>query len=250
VKRKPSKKNQDVEPKDLLTDLIQLHKNKPEFTEHYLRRLAVTNFGAGHETMCSALTSVMAMIGSHLHVQHKIRAELDSHGHYPSSSNRAKEAPSSLDYDTAINLSYTHAAIKEAQRLHPVIGMSLSRKVPPTGLSVHGRYFPPGTTVGCNPVALHRNPVIFGADAAEFNPDRWLQSDMEARRAMERYNLTWGGGGRTCPGRHLAEMVVYKVIPALLREFEIEVTRMPKDNEVEYYFMAMLTGVKARFIPR
>ena len=104
--------------------------------------------------------------------------------------------------------------------------------------------------MGCNPVALHRNPVIFGADAAEFNPDRWLQSDMEARRAMERYNLTWGGGGRTCPGRHLAEMVVYKVIPALLREFEIEVTRMPKDNEVEYYFMAMLTGVKARFIPR
>lgn len=252
MKPKPSKRKQEVEPNDLLTDLIQLHKNKPEFNEHYLRRLYVTNFGAGHETMCSALTSVMTMIGSHTDVQNTIKDELDSHGFYPNASHLGSdnEIPSSIDYDSATNLSYTQAAIKEAQRLYPVIGMSLSRKVPTTGLSVHGRYFPPGTTVGCNPVSLHRNTSIFGPDAGEFNPDRWLQDDIEARRAMERYNLTWGGGSRTCPGRHLAEMVVYKVIPALLREFTIEVTSMPRDEEVEYYFMAMLTGVRARFIPR
>jgi cytochrome P450 len=128
--------------------------------------------------------------------------------------------------------------------------MSLSRKVPAGGLSVHGYFFPAGTTVGCNPVALHVNPDIFGNDAAEYNPDRWLRDDDPVKvRIMERTNLTWGAGARACPGRHLAEMVVYKVVPALLREFDLEITVLPKEEEMPCYFMAMMTGVKARFIP-
>nr|A0A1B4XBI3.1 RecName: Full=Cytochrome P450 monooxygenase sdnT; AltName: Full=Sordarin/hypoxysordarin biosynthesis cluster protein C [Sordaria araneosa]BAV32164.1 cytochrome P450 monooxygenase [Sordaria araneosa] len=251
---KPPKRKQDTQPNDLLTDLIQLHKAKAEFTEQYLRRMAITNFGAGHETMCSALTSIMAMVGSHPAVQGRIIDELGSHGYLPSTCTSKDQKPiagqTHIDYDAAASLTYCLAAIKEAQRLYPVIGMSLSRKVPASGLSVHDVYIPPGTTVGCSPVSLHRNTTIFGDDASCFNPERWLQDNVEARRAMERYNLTWGGGGRTCPGRHLAEMVVWKVVPALLREFEVVVTKMPNDVEVEYYFMAMLTGVRARFIPR
>ncbi|KAL2133660.1 hypothetical protein VTI74DRAFT_1938 [Chaetomium olivicolor] len=223
--------------KDLLIDLIQLHKERPEFKEVYLRRLAVTNFGAGHETMCSALTAAMTMIGSHPDVQQKVAQEV-RHTHDASV------------YDNAVRLRYTQASIKEAQRLHPVIGMSLSRKVPAGGLSIHGHFFPPGTTVGCNPVALHRNREIFGANAEEYDPDRWLGADgQNTARMMERTNLTWGGGARACPGRHLAELVVYKVVPALIREFDLEITSIPEESEMPCYFMAMLTGVKARFLP-
>jgi cytochrome P450 len=223
--------------KDLLADLIQLHKERPEFTDTYLRRLAVTNFGAGHETMCSALTAAMAMIGSHSDVQRKVTDEV-------------RHTTDAVAYDNAVRLRYTQASIKEAQRLHPVIGMSLSRKVPMGGLSLHGHFFPAGTTVGCNPVSLHRNPDIFGVDADEYNPDRWLQEEDHARvRVMERINLTWGGGARTCPGRHLAELVIFKVVPALLKDFDLKITAMPEESKMPYYFMAMLTGVKARFLP-
>ena len=52
-----------------------------------------------------------------------------------------------------------------------------------------------------------------------------------------------------CPGRHLAELIVFKVVPRLLAEFELEV-EMPELSEVKYYFMAMLTGVKIRFLSR
>ncbi len=229
--RKAHKDNRE----DLLADLIQLHKTKPEFIETYLRRLAITNFGAGHETTCSALTSVVAMIGSHDRVQQRVAAEV-----------RVVVGP--MRYDTATRLSYTMASIKEAQRLYPVIGMSLPRRVPASSgeLHLHGYRIPAGTTVGCNPVSLHRNPEIFGEDAERFNPDRWLLVDETARRAMERCNLIWGGGARTCPGRHLAELIVYKVVPALLREFDLEIV-LPPESEICYYFMAMLTGVKVRF---
>ncbi|KAL2162592.1 hypothetical protein VTH06DRAFT_7506 [Thermothelomyces fergusii] len=223
---------------DLLENLISLHKEKPEFNETYLRRLAVTNFGAGHETMCSALTAAMAMIGSHHCVQRRVVDETRSNHKASGASNGPR-------------LRYTQASIKEAQRFYPVIGMSLSRKVPKGGTSLHGFYFPAGTTVGCNPVALHFNPDIFGDDAGRYNPDRWLQDDSMVRR-MERINLTWGGGARSCPGRHLAELVVHKVVPALFREFDLEITVMPEETEMPTYFMAMMTGVKAKFhrVPR
>ncbi|KAG7123705.1 Cytochrome monooxygenase sdnT like protein [Verticillium longisporum] len=236
---KPSKLGKTKKPAasdrhDLLNDLIQLHKEKPEFNERYLRRMAVTNFGAGHETMCSALTSIMAMIGSNPSVQAKVAAEVRS-------------AENSSSFDHATHLPYMQATIKEAQRLHPVLGMSLSRTVPAEGLQAHGHHFPAGTIVGCNPVSLHRNKEIFGVDADSFNPSRWL--DTNDVRTMDRYNLTWGGGNRTCPGRHLAYLVVYKVIPALMSEFDVEVA-MPPEEEIRYYFMAMLTGVKVRFRPK
>jgi cytochrome P450 len=177
----------------------------------------------------------MAMIGSHPNVRRRVAREV-------------RQAPETLD--NAVHLRYTQASVKEAQRLHPVIGMSLSRTVPVGGVHLHGSFFPAGTTVGCNPVALHRNPEVFGVDAHRYNPDRWLQDDDPAQvRMMERTNLTWGGGSRSCPGRHLAELVVNKVVPALLREFDLEITTMPEESEMPCYFMAMLTGVKARFKP-
>ncbi|KAK0616175.1 cytochrome P450 [Immersiella caudata] len=222
--------------KDLLADLIQLHKDRPEFTETYLRRLAVTNFGAGHETMCSALTSIMAMIGSHPGTAQKIRTELP-------------DEPRIVSRDDALRMRYTQACIKEAQRLYPVIGMSLSRRAPVGGLSLNGYYIPPGTTVGCNPVSLHRNPEIFGPESDDYLPERWLDADAEAARTMERCNLIWGGGARMCPGRHLAEMVLHKVVPALIKEFDVDIIAMPRHEDVKYYFMAMLTGVKVRFVP-
>lgn len=44
-------------------------------------------------------------------------------------------------------------------------------------------------------------------------------------------------------------MLASKIVPTLIKHFDIEVT-LPPEEEISYYFMAMLTGVKARFIPR
>lgn len=217
-----------------MTDLIQLYKDRPEFHEQYLRRMAMSNFGAGHETLTSTLISAFAMIGSHATTQTRVAEE-------------ARQSSGPLSYDEAIQLHFTQASIKEAQRLHPVIGMSLSRKVPAGGMEVHGLQIQSGTTVGCNPVSLHRDPEIFGQDADLYRPERWL--DQTTRKDLDRFNLIYGGGSRTCPGRYLAEMLVGKIVPVIIRHFDIEVS-IPSEEEMPYYFMAMLTGVRARFIAR
>lgn len=220
--------------KDIMTDLIQLTKDRPEFNEHYLRRMAMSNFGAGHETLTSTLVSAFAMIGSHSAIQVRV-------------ANEARQSSGPLSYEDASQLDFTQASIKEAQRLHPVIGMSLPRKVPQGGMQVHGYHIASGTTVGCNPVSLHRLPDIFGQDAEAYRPDRWL--DEATRKELDRFNLIYGGGARTCPGRYLAEMLVGKIVPFILRHFEVKVA-IPPEEDMPFYFMAMLTGVKARFIAR
>lgn len=217
-----------------MTDLIQLSKGRPEFNEHYLRRMAMSNFGAGHETLTSTLVSALAMIGSHSATQARVAQE-------------ARQASGPLSYEAASQLQFTQASIKEAQRLHPVIGMSLPRRVPEMGMDVHGLHIPPGTTVGCNPVSLHRTSEIFGQDAEAYRPERWL--DETTRKDLDRFNLIYGGGARTCPGRYLAEMLVGKIVPVIIRHFEIKVT-IPPEEKMPFYFMAMLTGVKAHFISR
>ena len=211
----------DSQP-DLAQELIQLHKDKPEFNENYMRRMIMTNFGAGHETLASTLTSIVSLTASHVDAQQCLRDELRNGG-----DSRA----------------YHQAVIKESKRLRPVIAMSLPRVVPSSGLRTNGYFFPPGTVVGCNPVSLHRNPEICGHDPERFQPERWF--DEERAKVMERYSLAWGGGARTCPGRHLAELILDRVVEKLFREFEIEVD-IP-DEEGESYFLSMRTGVTARF---
>ncbi|KAK6075439.1 hypothetical protein SCUP515_05872 [Seiridium cupressi] len=87
-------------------------------------------------------------------------------------------------------LPYLDACIKEAGRLHPAAGLTLERVVPRDGAHVCGQYFPGGTIVGVNPWVMHRDPVVYGADADRWNPERWLGEDAEQRALMDRCLLT------------------------------------------------------------
>lgn len=220
--------------------------------------MAITNFGAGHETLASTLTAVMAMLGTHPEVQATARQEIRMQRYA-----KSLKPSRAVRYMDALELDYTRAVIREAMRLYPVISMSLPRVVPAhgAGLHLHGVSIPPGTIVGCNPVALHRNEAICGPDPDRFDPNRWLydrsdsssssstREEDEARvRSLERYNLNWGGGARTCPGRHVAEMIVLKCVVRLLERFEIRTTLPPEDSGPTY-FLAMLTGVRGTFTP-
>lgn len=222
-------KSQKDNRTDLMSDLIQLHRDRPEFTELYLKKMAITNFGAGHETMASTLTTVFAILGQHKEIQAKVRQEIY----------HAKVV------DLA-QLPLTRAVIKEAMRLRPVIAMGLPRKVTAsTGLELHGYSLPSGTTVACNPVALHRNEVICGLEPDLFKPERWLGPESQVR-VLDKYSLAWGGGSRGCPGRHLAEMIVTKTVISILEKFQVDTT-VPPDEKMPSYFLSMMTDVGASF---
>ena len=87
---------------------------------------------------------------------------------------------------------YLQAVIKEAMRLHPATGLPLWRVVPDGGAEISGQYFPAGAVIGLNTWVAHYNEDVFGADAKQFRPERWLEAEKEggARiKQMDNYYL-------------------------------------------------------------
>ncbi|GME29203.1 Cytochrome P450 [Neofusicoccum parvum] len=129
-------------------------------------------------------------------------------------------------------LPYLQAVLKEALRVHPAVGQPLLRRVPPGGAVVAGRWFPEGAEVGVNPWVAHSNEEVFGADAAAFRPERWLEKgEGEEAKRMEGYFLAFGHGSRTCIGKHISLLEISKVIPQLVRKFDFELVEPEKEWE-------------------
>lgn len=80
--------------------------------------------------------------------------------------------------------------IKEAGRLHPAKGLPLERVVPEGGATICGEFMRQGTVVGINAWVSHRDKGVFGGDAEEWRPERWVEIEGEERKRMERALLT------------------------------------------------------------
>ncbi|KAL6252615.1 hypothetical protein RBB50_000334 [Rhinocladiella similis] len=127
-----------------------------------------------------------------------------------------------VSHDESLRLRYFQAALKEVMRLHPGVALILERIVPEGGMSVNNYYIPAGTNVGVNPAVIHHDKTIYGADADDFKPERWLEASEERTKAMDRNLLTFGHGSRTCVGKNISLMEMGKFVPQILRYFDVE----------------------------
>lgn len=87
-------------------------------------------------------------------------------------------------------------------------------------MTLCGKFIPGGYIVGCNAAVVQQDKKIFGEDAASFNPDRWL--DHERANHMDKYMMAFGFGTRTCLGKNIARIQLYKLSPLIIRNFKLE----------------------------
>jgi cytochrome P450 len=66
----------------------------------------------------------------------------------------------------------------------------------------------------------HRNRNIFGEDVDTLRPERWLVND-ETGKEMDRTMFHLGDGTHICIGKHIALMEMHKLVPPMLRNFEV-----------------------------
>lgn len=78
-------------------------------------------------------------------------------------------------------LRFLQACVKEALRVFGPVPMGLPRIAPKGGLLVGDRIIPEGTIVSVSPWVIHYSKELWGEDAHEFNPDRWLASGAAER---------------------------------------------------------------------
>lgn len=180
---------------------------------HFVMSGCSGNIFAGSDTTSLSLSATYFNIIKNPSVQAKLRAELDE-----AHERGALSDPPGFAETQA--LPYLQAVLKEALRMHPAAGTPLWRVVPAGGATLCGQYFPAGTNVGVNCWVAHRNKEVWGEDADEFRPERWLESSEEQLRAMNAMYMPFGVGSRTCIGKNISLLEISKLIPHLVRNFD------------------------------
>lgn len=79
------------------------------------------------------------------------------------------------------------------------------------------------TNVGINAWVAHRNTTIFGDDADQFRPERWLEASEDKTKIMDQNFMPFGLGSRTCIGKNISILEINKLIPVIVRSFNFEV---------------------------
>ncbi|KAE8150656.1 cytochrome P450 [Aspergillus avenaceus] len=205
---------------DLLTKFMKAGEVRPDFmTEKRVLTMAVSMAFAGSETTAISLAAVFYYLLKNPSYLQRVRDELDEALRNGTIENR----PSGLvSWAESQKLPFLDACIKEAFRIFPAAGLPLERVTPPSGVNIAGQFIPGGTVVGCSPWVIHRDEAIFGPHVDAFDPDRWLRAPEEKLRTMNGMMLQFGAGARTCIGKNISLMEIYKLIPSFLRRFDIQ----------------------------
>jgi len=156
---------------------------------------AATNVSAGSDTTAIMLREIIFRLledknGRYAILMNEIKAVLRARMHGTFDDH--------ISWNEGYKMKYLQACIKESMRIHPALGQILPRIVPAGGVHLCGKYIPGGTEVGCNAWTVHRDRAVFGDDVDDWIPERWLDTNEEKLKDMERYNFVFGGGSRTC----------------------------------------------------
>jgi len=232
---------------DLLMKFTQAQHDHPEFmTDKQVLAACTSMIFAGSETTAVSLSSIFYHLLRHPDVYEKLMRELDD---AVSGGDVADRPNMRISWAESQKLPYLDAVIQEGFRLHPAAGALLERIVPPQGMDILGEHIPGGTIVGCNAWVVHRRPEVFGAEVDSFRPERWLEADAAQLKLMKATMLQFSAGARTCIGKNISLLEIYKLVPTLLRNFDIKLERDEEWTTQNTWFVRPVE-FNVRFTPR
>ena len=221
-KRQASASNNETAPvtrDDLLGQFLKAKDNNPEFFhDGRVLTMTVSMAFAGSETTAISLAAVFYYLLRNPACMDKLLEELDN----GVASGKLEARDDGLtSWNESQALPYLDAVIKESFRMHPAAGLPLERVTPSQGIEICGDQIPGNTIVGCSAWVIHKRPEIFGDDVQTFRPERWLEAEPDKRKEMEGTMFQFGAGSRTCIGKNISLLEIYKLVPSFLRRFEV-----------------------------
>ncbi|KAI4195026.1 MAG: hypothetical protein LQ350_007442 [Teloschistes chrysophthalmus] len=199
-------------------DIISIALSSGGFTDDNLVDQMMTFLVAGHETTSTAMTWAIYSLCKHPQYQTRLREEIRTH--FPSIS----DPNTPITAEQFDRLHFLHAVCNEVLRLHPPITLTLRQAAKPT--TIAGHRVPKGTTIMISPAATNTTTSLWGPDAEEFRPERWLNADNTVNNsggASSNYAfLPFLHGPRSCIGQAFAKAEFAVLVAGLVGRFEFE----------------------------
>ncbi|KAF5836140.1 cytochrome P450 [Dunaliella salina] len=124
-----------------------------------------------------------------------------------------------LEWGDLGRLKSLDAAINESMRLLPVTSSGSGREAR-DDITVEGRVIPKGAVVMLPTYTIHRSKKVWGPDADEYKPERWLgESGHESGAARRPGYQPFSLGPRDCVGQSLAVLELRSVLATLIGHF-------------------------------
>ncbi|OAL36511.1 hypothetical protein AYO20_04127 [Fonsecaea nubica] len=213
---------------DLLSHFVATHATYPErMTKAHVALSTAGNMVAGGLSPANTLDELCRYLVNHPNSQERLFNEL-----------REAQCAMPAKFDEVKNLPYLEGVVREAYRMHQSTSTNLQRVAGPSGLTLpNGCHLPAGTCVGCPAGAINQDMRAFGADAHVYNPERWMQGKMETteswesrRKLMDKTELSFGQGSRSCIGKSVASLEIFKVVATLVGQFKASQAVPPQPN--------------------
>lgn len=203
---------------DLLAHFIATHQKQPDMDRFQVLISTSGNLIAGGLSPGKTFNEMCYFLATNVQAQDKIVNEL-----------KEANCTEHASYDQLKQLGFLEGVVREAVRLHSSTSFNLQRTTGANGLELpNGINIPPYTNIGCPAGAINQDVRVFGADADVYKPERWLQAEdesqeayIERRKAMERTELSFGQGSRTCIGKNIALMEMFKAVATLVGQFRV-----------------------------
>ncbi|KAK2460238.1 hypothetical protein APHAL10511_007627 [Amanita phalloides] len=130
-------------------------------------------------------------------------------------------------YDDRPSLSYIDALLRETLRLMPVVPLAVPHVTSKDDV-YKGFFIPKGTLVLPNLWAISRDETMY-ENPGVFNPDRFLNPDGTLNE--DRTDVAYGYGRRICPGRFMANDVLWMMMATVLSTYNI--SKAKDENGIE-----------------
>ncbi|EXM22893.1 Cytochrome P450, E-class, group I [Fusarium oxysporum f. sp. vasinfectum] len=211
------KKAAIIEKGDDHFDVLSLLIKSNNFSDESLKDQLLTFLAAGHETTSSAITWACYLLTKHPEYQTKLREEVRNGLPEDLAANPTVDLAGILE-----QLPYLNGIMHETLRLYPTVPLTMRQAIRDTRIG--DQFIPEGTDIMVSIWYINRSEAIWGPDATEFKPERWITDDGKPNQnggASSNYNfLTFLHGPRSCIGQGFAKAELRCLLATMVRSFE------------------------------
>ncbi|VVB09724.1 unnamed protein product [Arabis nemorensis] len=233
---------------DLLTSYMNLDTTKYKLLnpsdDRFLRDTILTFMLAGRDTTGSGLTWLFWLLCKTPEAIAKILQEMNTNLFLKTKTDSDPFNPQELK-----KLVYLHGAICEALRLYPPVPFQHKSPTKPDVL-------PSGHKVDANSkilfclYSLGRMKSVWGEDALEFKPERWISESGKSVHEPSYKFLSFNAGPRTCLGKEVAMIQMKTVAVKIIQNYEIKIVEGQKIEPAPSVILHMKHGLKVTVTKR
>ncbi|KAF4177922.1 hypothetical protein CNMCM8927_008974 [Aspergillus lentulus] len=207
-------------------DIATVALNSRMFTDGELVDQMMTFLAAGHGTTSHALQWAIYALCKHREIQDRLRNEVRSQ--LPSVADGGS-VPSAGHLDSLL---YLRAVCNETLRLYPPVPSTIREALRDT--TVAGYHIPKGTVFSISPAVTNVDVELWGPDAGDFNPERWMQDGCaNSGGVSDAFGfLTFLQGPRSCIGATFARAELACLLAVLVGRFRMELEDPNREEEL------------------